>query len=102
MGFSREYMHERDELFKQGFIEGFTKSFYDNLEQNTHLMIQVERAEMVRSILKFRLETMIDAEVSSIIEALLQLPREELARVLLTLSREELLQRFCPSEKPLS
>ncbi|AFY84015.1 hypothetical protein [Oscillatoria acuminata] len=102
MGFSMEYMREKEELFKQGFIEGFTKSFYENFEQNSQLLIQFERAKMIKSILGFRLGTMTDAEFSSIIVALLQLPHEELTRVLLTLSREELLQRFGPSEKPLS
>ncbi|MBO0348342.1 hypothetical protein J0895_04320 [Phormidium pseudopriestleyi FRX01] len=95
-------MREKEELFKQGFIEGFTKSFYDNFKQDTQLIIQLERAKMIKSIVSFRFGTMVDAEFSSIILALLQLTHEELTQVLLTLSREELLQRFGHSEKPLS
>lgn len=81
MKFSPAYLQQREEAIQEG--------------------IQQERKQWVKEFLKFRFDS-IDEELASIIEALLQLPPKELIPVLLTLSREELLQRFRPSEKPLS
>ena len=81
MKFSPAYLQQREEALQEG--------------------IQQERKQWVKEILKFRFGS-IDEELASIIEVLLQLPREEFMPLLLTLSREELLQRFGPSEKPLS
>ena len=79
MKFSPAYLQQREEAIQEG--------------------IQQERKQWVKEILKFRFDS-IDEELTSIIEALLQLPPKELIPVLLTLSREELLQRFRRSEKP--
>jgi hypothetical protein len=54
---------------------------------------QEERREMVENFLKVRFET-VDESLSRIIDSMLQLPTEELTRLLLTLEREELLARF--------
>jgi hypothetical protein len=64
------------------------------------LGIQQDRKQWVKEILKFRFGT-IDEELASISEALVQVSDEEFIPVLLTLSREKLLQRFGPFEKPL-
>ncbi len=79
MKFSPAYLQQREEAIQEG--------------------IQQERKQWVKEILKFRFDS-IDEELASIIEALLQLPPKELIPVLLTFSREELLQRFRRSEKP--
>ncbi|MGL5195382.1 MAG: hypothetical protein ACRC8Y_17510 [Chroococcales cyanobacterium] len=81
MKLSPAYLQQREEAIQEG--------------------IQQERKQWVKEILKFRFDS-IDEELTSIIEALLQLPREEFIPLLLTLPREELLQRFRRSEKPLS
>lgn len=48
---------------------------------------------MVEKLLKVRFGA-VDEELSRIIDSLLKLPEDEPARLLLTLSREELLARF--------
>ncbi|HBL12111.1 MAG TPA: hypothetical protein DD379_12020 [Cyanobacteria bacterium UBA11162] len=48
---------------------------------------------MVESLLKVRFESL-DEELSGAIAPMLQLPPQELTRLLLTLSREELIERF--------
>ena len=48
---------------------------------------------MVGNLLRLRFES-VDEELSQVIEPLLKLPPEEYSRLLLQLSREELLARF--------
>jgi len=55
--------------------------------------VQEEWREMTKNLLIVRWGSL-DEELSSPIALMLQLPTEELTRLLLTLSREELLERF--------
>ncbi|MBD1835085.1 hypothetical protein H6F61_20910 [Cyanobacteria bacterium FACHB-472] len=55
--------------------------------------LQEERQEMAENLLIVRCGSL-DEEVSSAIALMLQFPTEELTCLLLTLSREELLERF--------
>ncbi|MBD1935714.1 MULTISPECIES: hypothetical protein [Cyanophyceae] len=55
--------------------------------------VQEERREMAENLVIVRFGSL-DEELSSAIALMLQLPTEELTRLLLTLSREELLERF--------
>ncbi|MBD1930179.1 hypothetical protein H6F74_28750 [Trichocoleus sp. FACHB-90] len=55
--------------------------------------VQEERREMAENLLIVRCGSL-DEELSSAIALMLQFPTEELTRLLLTLSREELLERF--------
>jgi hypothetical protein len=52
-----------------------------------------ERREMIENFFNVRFG-LVDSELSAIIEPMLQLPRPELSRLLLSASREELLERF--------
>jgi hypothetical protein len=54
---------------------------------------QEEQRQMVENLLMIRFGEL-DEKLSAVIVPLLQLPTEELSRVLLTLKREELLERF--------
>lgn len=55
--------------------------------------LQEERREMAENLLIVRFGSL-DEELASASALLLELPTEELTRLLLTLSREELLERF--------
>ena len=83
MKLSADYLQWREEAIQQGIQQG----------------IQQQRKKAVQNILKSRFGS-IDEELTSIIDASLQVSDEELIPLLLTLSREELLQRFRRSEKP--
>jgi hypothetical protein len=52
-----------------------------------------ERREMIENFFNVRFG-LVDSELSAIIEPMLQLPRPELSRLLLSASREEILERF--------
>ncbi|MFB2922239.1 hypothetical protein [Aerosakkonema funiforme] len=56
-------------------------------------VVQEGRREMVENLLKVRFGSL-DEVLAGVIPSMLQLPPEELTRLLLTLSREELLERF--------
>lgn len=56
-------------------------------------VVQEERREMVENLLQIRFGSL-DDELAGAIPLMLQLPSQELTRLLLTLSREELLERF--------
>ena len=81
MNLSPAYLRWREEAVQEGRQEGLQEGR------------QEERREMIENLLQVRFGD-IDEELSSVIEPLLQLPTQELTRLLLTLSREELLQRF--------
>ncbi len=67
----------REEALREGEIRG----------------IQQERRQVVENLLRFRFGSL-DEQLLAIIEPLLELPPEEFTRLLLQLSREELLTRF--------
>jgi hypothetical protein len=56
-------------------------------------VLQEGRREQVENFLRVRFGEL-DEELSGVIAPMLQLPSEELAHLLITLSREELLERF--------
>jgi hypothetical protein len=55
--------------------------------------LQEGKQEMIENLLRVRFGAL-DEELLGIISPMLQLPTEELTRLLLTLSRNELLERF--------
>jgi hypothetical protein len=81
MNLSPAYLRWRAETLEEGKQEGWQEGR------------QEERRQMVENLLRVRFGS-IDQELSRAIAFLLPLPTEELTRLLLTLSREELLERF--------
>ncbi len=81
MNLSPAYLRWREETLQEGRQEGHREG---RLE---------ERRQMVESLLRVRFGSL-DEQLSRRIEPMLQLPNEELTRLLLTLSREELLEQF--------
>ena len=63
------------------------------LEWREATLQQDERREVVENLLRVRFGSL-DADLERVIEPLLQLPPQEYSRLLLQLSREELLRRF--------
>ncbi|MEB3829092.1 hypothetical protein LKK83_16540, partial [Phormidium sp. CCY1219] len=78
------YLRWREEAVQEGRQEGLQEGRQEGLQEG--------RRQMIENLLQVRFGQM-DNELSSVIEPLLQLPTQELTRLLLTLSREELLQR---------
>ncbi|HEY9601347.1 MAG TPA: hypothetical protein V6C85_07045, partial [Allocoleopsis sp.] len=81
MNLSPAYLKWREETLQQGRQEGRQEGRLEGQRQ------------MVENFLKVRFGSL-DEELSEAIAPMLQLPPEELTRLLLTLSREELLARF--------
>lgn len=77
MNLSPAYLQWREQTLEEGKQEGK----------------QEGRQQMVENLIIVRFGSL-DQELANAIASLLQLPTEELTRVLLTLSREELLERF--------
>jgi hypothetical protein len=77
MKLSPAYLRWREETLQEGRLEGR----------------QQDRREMVVNLLRVRFGSL-DDQLAGIVAPLLQLPAEDLTRFLLTLSREELLERF--------
>lgn len=77
MELSPAYLQWREETLREGMQEG----------------IQTERRATIENLLRVRFGSL-DDELSAIITQLLELPPEEFTRLLLQLSREELLNRF--------
>ena len=81
MNLSPAYLKWQEETLQQGRLEGREEGRLEEWRQ------------MVESFLRVRFGSL-DEELSGAIAPLLQLPPEELTRLLLTLSREEMLERF--------
>jgi hypothetical protein len=79
MDLSPAYLQRREEWRIEGIQEGRSE----------------ERKEMVENLLRVRFGE-VDEKLQRAITLILQLPTEELTRLLLTLNREELLARFNP------
>jgi len=77
MELSPAYLQWREETLREGMQEG----------------IQTERRATIENLLRVRFGSL-DDELSAIITQLLELLPEEFTRLLLQLSREELLNRF--------
>ncbi|MCT7993352.1 hypothetical protein [Laspinema olomoucense] len=86
-------LRQNQEEENRELIMNLSPAYYQWREEAVQEGIQQERKQRVQELLKFRFGS-IDEELASIIEALLQVSGEELIPLLLTLSREELLQRF--------
>jgi hypothetical protein len=81
MNLSPAYLRWREDTLLEGRQEGRQEG------------LQEGRRSMVENFLRIRFGE-VDAQLSSIIESMLQLPTEELTVMLLNLSRSELLARF--------
>ena len=82
MNLSAVYLRQREEWKQEGLQEG----------------MQRELRLMIENILRVRFGA-IDEQLNSLVEPLLKLKEEEIAQLLLTLSREELLSRFGGEEE---
>ncbi len=89
MNLSPAYQYWREKTLQEGKQEGRQEGRQEGKRQGR----LEERRQMVESLLKVRFESL-DEELSGAIAPMLQLPPQELTRLLLTLSREELIERF--------
>lgn len=81
MQLSPAYLQWREDTLREGRQEGRQEG------------VRAERRTTIENLLKLRFGT-VDAELSSIIESMLEIPTEELLQFLLQSSRQELLARF--------
>ncbi|HAG84940.1 MAG TPA: hypothetical protein DCL61_28265 [Cyanobacteria bacterium UBA12227] len=89
MNLSPAYQYWREKTLQEGKQEGRQEGRQEGKRQGR----LEERRQMVESLLKVRFDSL-DEELSGAIAPMLQLPPQELTRLLLTLSREELIERF--------
>ena len=80
MKLSPVYLRWREDTLEQGKKEGLREG-------------ELKLQRMIENFFNVRFGS-VDSELSAIIEPMLQLPEEELTRLLLSASREELLDRF--------
>ena len=83
----------RQEGIQEGRQEGRQEGKQEGRQEGKRQGRLEERRQMVESLLKVRFDSL-DEELSGAIAPMLQLPPEELTRLLLTLARQELLERF--------
>lgn len=81
MKLSPVYLRWREDTLEQGKKEGLREGLREGQQR------------MIENFFRVRFGDL-DSELSAIIEPMLQLPEEELTRLLLSASREELLERF--------
>lgn len=93
MNLTPAYLQWREETLRQGREEGLQEGLQTGLQQGR----LEERRLLVENLLRIRF-TSIDETLAKVISPLLQLPAEELTRLLFELSREELLARFRNTE----
>jgi hypothetical protein len=85
MNLSPAYLQDRQQWLEEGRVEG---EFQGVIKGRFEAKLQ-----LIENLLKVRFQG-IDEELKQIIPEMVKLPDEELSRLLLTLSREELLIRF--------
>lgn len=89
MTLSPAYLQWRDETLQEGRQEGREEGRQEGRQEG----LLIGQRLMVENLLKARFGEL-DAGLMRIIEPLLELPTEEVAQLLVQLSREELLTRF--------
>ncbi|MFB2876271.1 hypothetical protein [Floridanema aerugineum] len=85
MNLTPAYLEWRENTLREGMREGIQEGIREGSLQ--------ERRLVVGNLLRLRFDS-VDEELAKVIEPLLQLPPEEYSRLILQLSREELLARF--------
>ena len=93
MNLSPAYQYWREKTLQEGKQEGRQEGKQEGRQEGKRQGRLEERRQMVESLLKVRFDSL-DEELSGAIAPMLQLPPQELTRLLLTLSREELIERF--------
>ncbi|MFB2939171.1 hypothetical protein ACE1B6_28300 [Aerosakkonemataceae cyanobacterium BLCC-F154] len=81
MNLTPAYLEWRENTLREGMREGIQEGSLQ------------ERRLVVGNLLRLRFDA-VDEELAKVIEPLLKLPPEEYSRLILQLSREELLARF--------
>lgn len=89
MNLTPAYLEWRENTLREGRREGREEGVQEGVQEGS---LQ-ERRLVVGNLLRLRFDS-VDEELSRVIEPLLKLPPEEYSRLLLQLSREELLARF--------
>jgi len=89
MNLTPAYLEWRENTLREGMREGIQEGIQEGIREGS---LQ-ERRLVVGNLLRLRFD-FVDEELAKIIEPLLQLPPEEYSRLILQLSREDLLLRF--------
>jgi len=89
MEFSPAYLEQEKAAWREEIQLGMQSA----LPQVMQLGVRTERRDTIESLLKFRFGSL-DDQLEAMIEPVLELPPNEFTRLLLQLSREELLTRF--------
>lgn len=89
MNLTPAYLEWRENTLREGMREGMREGIQEGIREGS---LQ-ERRLVVGNLLRLRFDS-VDEELAKTIEPLLQLPPEEYSRLILQLSREDLLLRF--------
>jgi flagellar biosynthesis/type III secretory pathway protein FliH len=93
MTLSPAYLEWREATFQEGKLTGKQEGRQEGRQEGIQQGTLEERASFIRDLLNVRFAVLDDA-LSGIIPRLLELPREDVVRMILQLSREDLLARF--------
>lgn len=93
MELSPLYLERLDAAVQSGVEQGIQQGIQRGIQQGIQRGIQQGERLVVENMLRVRFGVL-DDELRSIIEPLLELPPEEFTQLLMQLSRDELLDRF--------
>ncbi|MCW6036564.1 hypothetical protein K4A83_09860 [Spirulina subsalsa FACHB-351] len=93
MQLSPVYLQRLEEATQRGVEQGLERGLEQGLERGLEQGTQQERRATVESLLQTRFNS-IDPQLRTIMDSIISLPSQEFIPLLLTLSREELLERF--------
>lgn len=93
MTLSQAYLEWERETERRGIQQGLERGIQQGVEQGIEQGLEQGQRLVVENLLRVRFGAL-DEQLSTIIPLLLELPTEEYTRLLLQLSREELLARF--------
>ena len=83
----------RQEGIQEGRQEGIQEGRQEGIQEGRQEGQQESKRQMIQSFFTVRFGS-VDEELSAIVEAMLELPQDELTSLLLAASREQLLERF--------
>ena len=98
MTLTQMYEEAMAELRQEFREEGLQEGLQQGLQQGTEVGAKQATLRLINNLLRVRFGEM-DEELAAIVEAIASLPPEEIAPLLLQLSREELLTRFKPEQE---
>ena len=87
------YLRWREETLEQGRREGFREAWQEGFQKGFQEGQRIMKRQITECFLNIRFGSL-DPELLAIIEPMLELSPEELAPLLWSASREELLERF--------